>query len=289
VEALPRLVNKHTGKIHTSFNQSLAVTGRLSSLNPNLQNIPIREARGREIRNAFIPSSSEYILLSADYSQIELRLMAHFSKDENMIDAFKNNQDIHTSTASKVFKVKLEDVTKEQRSKAKTANFGIIYGISAFGLSQRMGIPRKEANELITEYFNTFPGVRKYMTEIILFAKQNGFVETLMKRRRYLPEINSKNATVRGMAERNAINSPIQGTAADIIKVAMINVHEEFKNKNLKTKMILQVHDELVFDVYKPELAEVKQIVKNKMENVLNLSVPLIVEMGEGNTWLEAH
>jgi DNA polymerase-1 len=289
VEALPRLVNKHTGKVHTSFNQSLAVTGRLSSNNPNLQNIPIRDARGREIRNAFIPSSSENILLSADYSQIELRLMAHFSKDENMIDAFNKNQDIHTSTASKVFKVKLEDVSKEQRSKAKTANFGIIYGISAFGLSQRMGIPRNEANELIGEYFNTFPGVRKYMTEIILYAKQNGYVETLMKRRRYLPEINSKNVHIRGMAERNAINSPIQGTAADIIKLAMINVYEEFKNKNLKSNMILQVHDELVFDVFKPELEVVKQIVKSKMENVVNLSVPLVIEMGEGNTWLEAH
>ncbi len=289
VEALPRLVNRQTGKVHTSFNQSLAVTGRLSSNNPNLQNIPIREARGREIRNAFIPSSAENILLSADYSQIELRLMAHFSKDENMIDAFKNNQDIHTSTASKVFKVKIEEVTKEQRSKAKTANFGIIYGISAFGLSQRMGIPRKEANELIEEYFKTFPGVKKYMTDVIQFAKQNGYVETLMKRRRYLPDINSKNATVRGMAERNAINSPVQGTAADIIKLAMINVHEEFESNNLKSKMILQVHDELIFDVYRPELDNVKKIVKNKMENVLKLSIPLIVELGVGNTWLEAH
>ncbi len=289
VDALPKLINPSTGKVHTSFNQSLAVTGRLSSLNPNLQNIPIRDERGREIRKAFIPVSDENIILSADYSQIELRLIAHMSKDENMIEAFKNNADIHTSTASKVFKIQVEEVTKDQRSKAKTANFGIIYGISAFGLSQRMNIPRKEANELIEEYFKTFPGVKKYMLDIISFAKEKGYVETLMKRKRYLPDINSQNATVRGMAERNAINSPIQGTAADVIKLAMINISNEFKSLNLKSKMILQVHDELVFDVYKPELEKVSAIIKDKMENAMYLLVPLTIEIGTGNNWLEAH
>lgn len=289
VEALPKLLNSKTGKIHTNFNQTLTVTGRLSSNNPNLQNIPIREARGREIRNAFIPSSEEYILLSADYSQIELRIMAHMCKDTNMIEAFINNVDIHTSTAAKIFKVSVENVSKEQRGKAKTANFGIIYGISAFGLAERMKIPRREAGLLIDEYFNTFPGVKHYMTGTILFAKEKGYVETIMNRRRNIPDINSKNATVRGMAERNAINTPIQGSAADIIKIAMITIHEEFKEKNLKSKMILQVHDELVFDVFKPELEEVKKIVKSKMENAVKLLVPLTVEIGIGKTWLEAH
>jgi DNA polymerase-1 len=288
VEALPKLVNPNTGKVHTSFNQSLAVTGRLSSNNPNLQNIPIREERGREMRKAFVPSLGN-ILLSADYSQIELRIMAHMSKDANMIDAFMHDADIHTSTASKVFKIPVEEVTKEQRSKAKTANFGIIYGISAFGLAQRMNIPRKEAMDLIAEYFKTFQGVRQYMTDIIIFAKEKGYVETLLGRRRFLPDVNSQNAVVRGMAERNAINSPIQGSAADIIKIAMINVFESFKHNNLQSKMILQVHDELIFDVVKHEEMQVKEIIKKEMENAYPLAVPLRVDMGTGNNWLEAH
>jgi DNA polymerase I len=289
VEALPKLVDSTTGKIHTTFNQSLTITGRLSSNNPNLQNIPIREERGREIRNAFIPTSNEFIILSADYSQIELRLMAHISGDENMIQAFLNNTDIHISTASKIFKVPLESVTKEQRSKAKTANFGIIYGISAFGLSQRMNIPRKEAHELIDEYFRNFPGIRQYMMLCISKAREFGYVETIMKRRRYLPEVNSQNSNIRGMAERNAINTPIQGSAADIIKLAMILIFNEINNLQLKSKMILQVHDELVFDVLKEELETVKNIVKNKMENAVSLSIPLLVEIGTGNSWNEAH
>lgn len=289
IEALPKLINQHTGKIHTSFNQALAVTGRLSSLNPNLQNIPIKEQRGREIRRAFIPEKSDDVILSADYSQIELRIMAHMSNDAGMIEAFLNNADIHTSTAAKVYKVKPEEVTREQRSKAKTANFGIIYGISAFGLSQRLNIPRKEANELIEEYFNIFPGVKKYMQDSILFAKQNGYVDTLLKRRRYLPDINSKNANIRGMAERNAINSPIQGTAADIIKIAMINISNEMNKRNLKSQMILQVHDELVFNVVKDEIDEMKSLVKSQMESALKLKVPLTTEVSTGSNWLEAH
>ena len=286
IEALPKLVNPHTGKIHTTFNQTLTITGRLSSNNPNLQNIPIREARGREIRNAFIPSNEENILLSADYSQIELRIMAHMCKDKNMIEAFLNDSDIHTSTASKIFKVPLENVTKEQRNKAKTANFGIIYGISAFGLAERMKISRKEANILIDDYFLTFPGVEQYMAETISFAKEKGYVETIMNRRRYIHDIYSQNATVRGMAERNAINTPIQGSAADIIKMAMVTIYDEFVKKKLISKMILQVHDELIFDVFKPELNEVNEIVKSKMENAVKLLVPLKVEIGTGNTWL---
>ncbi|MCX7986487.1 MAG: DNA polymerase I [Bacteroidales bacterium] len=288
VEALPKLINPHTGKIHTSFNQTLTVTGRLSSNNPNLQNIPIRDEKGREIRKAFIPSQGN-ILLSADYSQIELRIMAHMSDDQNMIDAFLSDADIHAATAAKIFKIPLEAVDREQRRKAKTANFGIIYGISAFGLAQRMNISRKEANELITEYFKTFPGVQRYMNDIIQFARENGYVETLFKRRRYLPDIHSQNATVRGMAERNAINSPIQGSAADIIKVAMINIFEKLRQQNLKSKMILQVHDELVFDVVTDELETVSTLVKFEMENACQLKVPLKVDIGTGKNWLEAH
>jgi len=289
VDALPKLVNSKTGKIHTTFNQTLAVTGRLSSNNPNLQNIPIREARGREIRNAFIPSTSNNVLLSADYSQIELRIMAHISEDENMIEAFKEKEDIHSSTAAKVFKIPINEVNKEQRSKAKTANFGIIYGISPFGLAQRMNISKKEASELIEEYFKTFPGVRRYMSDTINFARENKYVKTIFKRRRFLPDINSQNSFVRGMAERNAINTPIQGSAADIIKIAMVNIFDSFNELGLKSKMILQVHDELVFDVLKTELEEVKQIVQSKMENPVKLKVPLIVDIGIGNNWLEAH
>ncbi|MDY6800216.1 MAG: DNA polymerase I [Bacteroidota bacterium] len=290
IESLPKLINKRTGKIHTSFNQAIAATGRLSSNNPNLQNIPIREERGREIRKAFIPQDKGHILLAADYSQIELRLMAHMSQDENMITAFKNNTDIHSTTAAKIFHVEtLSDVTKEQRRKAKTANFGIIYGISAFGLSQRLNIPRTEAKQLIDEYFNNFPKVKKYMDKSIADAREKGFVETLMGRKRFLKDINSRNATVRGFAERNAINAPIQGSAADIIKLAMIDVFNELEKQNFKTKMILQVHDELIFDVYKPELEQIKELVKNKMENAVKLSIPLTVDLGTGNNWLEAH
>jgi DNA polymerase I len=289
VEALPRMVNQRSGKIHTSYNQALTATGRLSSVEPNLQNIPIRDEKGREIRKAFIASDSDHVLLSADYSQIELRVMAHFSKDENMLEAFKHNADIHTSTAAKIYGIEDLEVTREMRSKAKTANFGIIYGISAFGLSQRLRIPRKEAAELIDGYFKNFPGVKNYMDSCIKAARKKGYVETLMGRRRYLPDIQSNNANVRGMAERNAINSPIQGTAADIIKLAMIRIHETLKKQNLRSKMILQVHDELIFDVFKPELEVLKKIVVYEMENAVKLDVPLLVEAGVGDNWLEAH
>jgi DNA polymerase-1 len=290
VEALPKLINEKTGKIHTSYNQAVASTGRLSSQNPNLQNIPIREERGREIRKAFTPSDKDHILLAADYSQIELRIMAHLSQDKNMIEAFKNNVDIHTSTAAKIFHVEnLDEVTSDQRRKAKTANFGIIYGISAFGLSQRLNVPRTEAKQLIDEYFNGFPQVKEYMDKSISIAREKTYVETIMGRKRMLNDINSRNGVVRGFAERNAINAPIQGSAADIIKLAMIDVFEEFRKRKLKSKMILQVHDELVFDVFTKELDEVKSIVKEKMENAVKLSVPLTVDMGTGNNWLEAH
>jgi DNA polymerase-1 len=289
VEALPKMINPNTGKIHTSYNQAIAATGRLSSVDPNLQNIPIRDENGRELRKAFVPSSDEFILLSADYSQIELRIMAHFSKDENMLEAFKHNEDIHTSTAAKIYGIKPEEVTREMRGKAKTANFGIIYGISAFGLAQRLNISRKEAAELIEGYFKSFPTVKAYMDASIKTAREKGYVETIMGRRRYLPDIHSNNATVRGMAERNAINSPIQGSAADIIKIAMNNIHREFLKRNFRSKMILQVHDELVFDVYKPEVEEVKLLVIHEMENALKLDVPLLVEAGIGDNWLEAH
>jgi len=288
VSVLPKLIDSTTGRIHTSFNQTIAATGRLSSVNPNLQNIPIRDDRGREIRRSFIPLNSDYILLSGDYSQIELRLMAHMSEDPNMIEAFSKGEDIHRSTAAKIYKIENVEVTREMRSNAKTANFGIIYGISAFGLSQRLNIPRSEAKELIDNYFINFPSIRQYMDKCIDEAKLNGYVSTIFGRRRYLPDINSSNSIVRGVAERNAINSPIQGSAADIIKLAMIRIHEKLKSK-YKTKMILQVHDELVFDVYKPELGLIKQLVKYEMENVLKLMVPLEVEIGVGNNWLEAH
>ncbi|HEX2934768.1 MAG TPA: DNA polymerase I [Bacteroidales bacterium] len=289
VEALPRMINPRTGRIHTSYNQAIAATGRLSSVDPNLQNIPIRDENGRELRKAFVPTSDEFVLLSADYSQIELRIMAHFSKDANMIEAFIQNADIHTSTAAKIYGILPEEVTREMRSKAKTANFGIIYGISAFGLSQRLNIPRKEAAELIEGYFKNFPSVKAYMDASIAVARGKGYVETIMGRRRYLPDIHSRNATVRGMAERNAINSPIQGSAADIIKLAMINIHNAIKERGLRSRMILQVHDELVFDVYKPETEEVKNLVIKEMQEAVNLDVPLLVEAGIGNNWLESH
>ncbi len=289
VEALPKLVNESTGRLHTSFNQTVAATGRLSSNNPNLQNIPIREERGREIRKAFIPRDENYLLLSADYSQIELRLMAHMSQDKNMIEAFLHGEDIHTATAARIHGVSKEEVTREMRSGAKTANFGIIYGISAFGLAQRLNIPGKEARDLIDGYFKSFPGVRAYMDNSIKSAREEGCVHTIMGRQRYLPDINSRNSVVRGMAERNAINAPLQGSAADIIKIAMINIHKKMASKEMKSKMILQVHDELIFDVFKPELEHLKELVREGMEHAVNLSVPLTVDMGQGNNWLEAH
>ncbi len=289
VDALPKLVHASTGKIHTSFNQTIASTGRLSSNNPNLQNIPIREERGREIRKSFIPENNDNIFLSADYSQIELRLMAHLSKDENMISAFLQGEDIHTATAAKIYKTELSGVTREMRSRAKTANFGIIYGISAFGLSQRLNISRTEAKDLIDNYFLTFPGVRTYMDDSIKLARETGFVTTMLGRKRYLPDINSRNANIRGMAERNAINAPIQGSAADIIKIAMIRIHNKLKQSEMASKMILQVHDELVFDMKKSEEMILKEIVRSEMEGAIKLSVPLLIEMGTGTNWFEAH
>lgn len=288
IDALPQLIHPVTGKIHTSFNQTVTSTGRLSSSNPNLQNIPIRETMGREIRRTFAAGSGT-IFLSADYSQIELRLMAHFSKDSSMINAFCNEQDIHAATAAKIYNLPLENVTPDMRRKAKTANFGIIYGISTFGLAERMGVTRSEAKELIDGYFESYPGIRSYMDRVVSNAREKGWVETLFHRKRYLPDILSQNANVRGYAERNAINAPIQGTAADIIKVAMVHIHRSIKEKGLKTKMILQVHDELDFIVPENELEEFKKLVIEKMENAASLDVPLKVDVGCGKNWLEAH
>jgi DNA polymerase-1 len=288
VDALPGLIDPQTGRIHTSFEQAWVSTGRLSSKNPNLQNIPVRDTRGKEIRKAFIPSNENHILLSADYSQIELRLMAHLSDDARMIEAFCNQEDIHTATASKIFKVKETEVTSDMRSRAKTANFGIIYGISAYGLSQRLNISRTEATDLIKGYFESYPQVKEYMDKAIQMAKEKGYVETLMGRRRFLPDINSANAIVRGVAERNAINAPIQGSAADIIKLAMVNIQKKLR-KRYKTRMILQVHDELIFDVVSDELTEIQQIVKYEMEHAIEIKVPLLVDIGIGRNWLEAH
>lgn len=289
VEALPELVNPKTGKIHTSYNQAVTATGRLSSVNPNLQNIPIRDEQGREIRRAFIPSGQDYQFLSADYSQIELRIMAALSKDKEMIKAFREGKDIHAITAAKIFKVPENEVTSEMRRKAKTANFGIIYGISAFGLSQRLNIPRTEAKELIDGYFENFPDIKVFMDKQIEMARKNGYVQTIKGRKRYLSDINSANGVVRGMAERNAINAPIQGSAADIIKVAMINILEKFKVEQLKSKMVLQVHDELNFDALDSELERVKSIVKKEMEHAIEMEVPLTVEMNAADNWLDAH
>ncbi len=290
VDALPGLISPITGRIHTTYNQTIAATGRLSSVNPNLQNIPIREERGKVLRKAFIPFADNCIYFSADYSQIELRILAHMSGDSNMIDAFCNhNEDIHTATASKIFGVDKTAVNHEMRSKAKTANFGIIYGISAFGLAQRLNIGRSEAKELIDSYFVNFPAVKTFIETCISNAREKQYAETILGRRRYLPDINSSNAVVRGFAERNAINAPIQGSAADIIKLAMINIRQQFRQHNLKSEMIIQVHDELNFNVYKPEAETVKHIVVNEMENVMKISVPLKVECGFGNNWLEAH
>ncbi|HMU76862.1 MAG TPA: DNA polymerase I [Bacteroidia bacterium] len=289
VDALPQMVNVKTGRVHTTFNQTIASTGRLSSIGPNLQNIPIRTERGQRVRKAFIARDNDHILLSADYSQIELRLAAEISGDENMLEAFRQGLDIHQATAARVYNVALGDVTKEMRSKAKMVNFGIIYAISAFGLSQRLGIPRKEAAELIENYFVQYPKLRNYMSETLEFARHNGYVKTLMGRRRYLKDINSRNFTVRGFAEREAINSPLQGSAADLVKLAMIHIHEEFKRQNLKSKMTLQVHDELVFDAHKDEVDLIKPIIREKMIHAIKTRVPLEVEIGIGTNWLDAH
>jgi len=289
VDALPELINPETGKLHTSFNQTVTSTGRLSSTNPNLQNIPIRDDLGREIRKAFISDNEDSVFFSADYSQIELRIMAHLSGDSNMIEAFRSGLDIHAATAAKIYSVSDESVTSDMRRKAKTANFGIIYGISVFGLAERLNIPRSESKELIDGYFRTYSRVHEYMNESIRLAHEKGYVETLFKRRRYLPDIHSNNAVVRGYAERNAINAPIQGSAADIIKVAMVRIHKRLEEERLKSKMILQVHDELNFNVYKDELETVRKIVLEEMEGAIKLQVPLIADCGEGRNWLEAH
>ena len=289
VDALPQMINRKTSRIHTSYNQAVASTGRLSSNNPNLQNIPIRTERGREVRKAFIPRDENHVILSADYSQIELRLIAEISEDVNMMEAFDKGLDIHTATASKVYGIELEEVTSTQRRNAKAVNFGIIYGQSAFGLSQNLGIPRKEAAEIIENYFNTYPGIKKYMNDTMNFARENGYVETIMGRRRYLRDINSANQTVRGFAERNAINAPIQGSAADMIKIAMIRIHQDIKDHKLGSKMTMQVHDELVFDVPKSEITIMKKIIEERMKNAIKTKVPILVEVGEGNNWLEAH
>ncbi|MBL7930832.1 MAG: DNA polymerase I [Bacteroidia bacterium] len=289
VDSLPLLVNPKTGRIHTTFNQVVAVTGRLSSDNPNLQNIPIRTERGRQIRKAFVPRDNDHILLSADYSQIELRIVASISGDVNMCEAFRSGKDIHTATAAKVFGVAEAEVTKEMRYKSKSVNFGIIYGQGAFGLAENLGISRGEASDIIASYKKEFSGIQAYMNESINFARENGYVKTLLGRKRWLRDITSSNATVRSYAERNAINAPIQGSAADMIKVAMINIHNELQKQNLRTKMLLQVHDELVFDVYKPELETVKPIIEKLMSEALPLSVPVEVGMGTGENWLSAH
>ncbi len=288
IDALPGLINPQTGHIHTSFNQTVTATGRLSSSNPNLQNIPVRDAQGKEVRKAFIPYPGQ-LFFSADYSQIELRIMAHLSKDENLIEAFLQGNDIHQATAAKIFKKPLEEVTPDERRKAKTANFGIIYGISAFGLAERMGVSRTEAKQLIDEYFQTYPGVKAYMDKSIEMAREKGFTETIFKRRCQLPDINSNNSVVRGYAERNAINAPIQGSAADIIKIAMIRVSRRMKEEGLKSKMILQVHDELNFSVLPEEKEKLQALVIEEMQGAASLSVPLIADCGWGSNWLEAH
>jgi DNA polymerase I len=289
VDALPKLISSQTNRLHTTFMQTVAATGRLSSTNPNIQNIPIKTEMGKEIRKAFISRNKDYSILAADYSQIELRIIAALSGDKSMIDAFKNNIDIHSSTAAKVFKVNFKDVTQEMRRKAKMVNFGIIYGITAFGLSQRLGIKRGEAKEIIDNYFEQFSDIKTYMDSMVDFARENGYVETIKKRKRHLKDINSRNAPIRGFAERNAINAPIQGSAADIIKIAMINIRKEIQLKNLKSKLLLQVHDELVFDLFNPEKDVMLELVEKNMSGAVNLQVPLNVEMGIADNWLDAH
>ena len=289
VDALPLMINPKTGRVHTSYNQAVAATGRLSSNNPNLQNIPIRTERGREVRRAFIPRDEDHLLISADYSQIELRLIAEISREEAMLDAFANNIDIHTATAATVYGVPVEEVTSQMRRNAKAVNFGIIYGQSSFGLSQKLGIPRKEANDIIEQYFIKYSGINRYITDTTNFARENGYVQTLKGRRRYLRDINSANATVRGFAERNAINAPIQGSAADMIKIAMINIQNEFKAQKLDARMTMQVHDELVFDAPRHEVDKAKPIIEHFMKTAIKTEVPIVVEIGTGTNWLEAH
>ncbi|MEL0225533.1 MAG: DNA polymerase I, partial [Flavobacteriaceae bacterium] len=289
VKALPEEINPNTGRVHTVYNQAVAATGRLSSNQPNLQNIPIRTARGQQVRKAFIPRDENHVLLAADYSQIELRIIAALSKDPAMLEAFQKGEDIHATTAAKVFGVPLDEVSREQRSNAKTVNFGIVYGVSAFGLSQQTNLNRTEAKELIEAYYATYPQLKSYMNEQVDFARENGYVTTVLGRRRYLKDINSQNAVVRGAAERNAVNAPIQGSAADIIKIAMINIHRRMEKENWQSKMLLQVHDELVFDVPKAEVEALSAMVKEEMENAFSLEVPLLVEVGIGENWLEAH
>ena len=289
VDALPELVHSKTGRIHTSFNQTVAATGRLSSTNPNLQNIPIRTENGRKVRAMFVPANEEHILMAADYSQIELRVIAALAGDEAMISAFKNGEDIHRATAAKVFEVAPEEVTREQRSNAKTVNFGIVYGVSAFGLSQQTDMSRKEAKAAIDGYFRTYPGIKEYMDKQVAVARDKGYVETITGRRRYLKDIDSRNAVVRGHSERNAVNAPIQGSAADIIKLAMIELDRAMRDANMKSKMLLQVHDELVFDARMEELEALKSLVIEKMEAAVSLAVPMVAEVGTGANWLEAH
>ncbi|MBP6411322.1 MAG: DNA polymerase I, partial [Pseudarcicella sp.] len=289
VDALPLLISKKTNRVHTSFNQAVTATGRLSSTNPNLQNIPIRTARGREIRKAFIPRNENFVILSADYSQIELRLMAAFAQDQSMTEAFNQGRDIHKTTAAKVFDVALEDVTSEMRRKAKTVNFGIIYGVSAFGLAQQIGISRTEAKEIIESYFREFPSIKTYMDTAVDKARENGYVETILGRRRYLRDINSMNMVERGFAERNAVNAPIQGSAADMIKVAMIKINDFIKSENLQSRMILSVHDELVFDAHISEVELLKEKVDELMCSAIDFSVKIETSIGVGKNWLEAH
>jgi DNA polymerase-1 len=287
ISALPEYIAED-GKIHTTYNQTVTATGRLSSSNPNLQNLPIRSERGKLIREAVIPDAG-CLFLSADYSQIELRLLAHMSKDEHLLQAFRSGQDIHAATAARIYKKPIEEISKDERRKAKTANFGIIYGISAFGLAQQLDCPRAEARQLIDDYFKAFPGVIRYIEKQKEIARLRGFAETLFGRKRYLPDILSNNATVRSFAERNAVNAPIQGTAADIIKIAMVAIHRRLKEEGLKAQMIMQVHDELNFNVPEAEVERVRQIVVSEMQNAVHLSVPLIADCGVGKNWLEAH
>jgi DNA polymerase-1 len=291
VDSLPLLINQKTGRVHTTYGQAVAVTGRLASNNPNLQNIPIRTDRGREIRKAFIPRDERHILVSADYSQIELRIVAALSGDPNMCEAFRQNKDVHTATAAKVYGVEEEAVTKEMRRKAKSVNFGIIYGQGAFGLADNLGLSRTEAKTIIDNYKKEFAGITRYMDDMINFCREHGYVQTVVGRKRWLRDINSANFTVRGYAERNAINSPIQGTAADMIKLAMVKIHHAFKKHQFKSRMILQVHDELVFDCIKEEVEEIKSVILECMQSAMTLpnEVPVVAEVGEGNNWLEAH
>ena len=289
IEPFPSFISPVDGRVHTTFNQALTATGRLSSSNPNLQNIPIRTERGKEIRKAFIPGSPDGVIVSADYSQIELRIMAHLSCDEHLVSAFRSGEDVHRATAAKIYKVPTAEVTREQRSHAKTANFGIMYGISSFGLAQRLQLGRKEAKQLIDDYFASFPAIRSFIDDSIAFARENGYVETLFGRRRYLPDINARNASLRALAERNAVNAPIQGTSADIIKLAMIRVDRRLSEAGLKSRMVLQIHDELLFDALEDEVDTLKKIVVEEMEQVIKLSVPLTVECSAGKNWLEAH